>query len=197
MATLHGDVTGISADGRTIVLSGSLTANGTLRPRSSFVALDARRLAVTRTFTLPGDYSVDALSPDGSILYLIHHVGGRDISSYRVNAYDLAAGRLLPGVIADKRQAGWTMAGYPVARAEAPGGAWVYTLYQQGDNYPFVHALDTVHRTAVCIGLRVDWRQQWISNARLAIAHGKLEIRDPAGTTRLTLDTATFRVSRP
>lgn len=197
MATLHGDVTGISPDGGTLVLSGSLTANGTLRTRSSFVVLDTRRLAVTRSFTLRGDYGVDALSPNGGVLYLIHHVGGRDISSYRVNAYDLAAGRLLPGVIADKRQAGWTMAGYPVARAEAAGGRWVYTLYQQGDNYPFVHALDTVHRTAVCVGLPVDWRRQWISNARLVLANGKLEIRDPAGATRLLLDTVTFRVSRP
>jgi hypothetical protein len=123
-------------------------------------------------------------------------VGGGDISGYRVNGYDLTAGRLLPGVIADKRQAGWTMAGYPVARAESVGGGWVYTLYQQGDNYPFVHALDTAHRFAVCVGLPLDWRQQWISNARLVLANGKLEVRTPAGRTRVVLDTTTFAVSK-
>ena len=41
------------------------------------------------------------------------------------------------------------MAGYPVARATGPGGRWVYTLYRQPTNYPFVHALDTVARRAV------------------------------------------------
>ncbi len=74
-----------------------------------------------------------------------------------MKAYDLKAGELVPGVIADKSQAGWLMAGYPVARATSTGGRWVYTLYQQPDNYPFVHALDTVSRTAICIGLPWEW----------------------------------------
>ncbi|HZQ15200.1 MAG TPA: hypothetical protein VFA82_00375 [Gaiellaceae bacterium] len=195
MVTLRGDLAGLSADGRTLVLSGNLTANGQLRTHSSLAVLDTRTLTVIRRISLRGDYSVDALSPTGRTLYLIHHVGGSDISSYRVNAYDLAAGRLLPRVIADKRQAGWTMSGLPVARAESAGGGWVYTLYQQGGNYPFVHALDTAHRLAVCIGLPLDWRQQWISRARLVLANGKLEVRTPSGRTRAVLDTATFAVS--
>ncbi len=119
-------------------------------------------------------------------------------TNYQVQAYDVAAGHLLPGVIADKRQAGWVMSGYPVAWAETGDGGWVYTLYRQDDNYPFVHALDTVHRRAVCIGLPVDWTTAgWISTARLALVEGKLEIRTTAGSTRLLLDTATFAVSKP
>ena len=197
LATLHGDLAGLSGDGRTLVLGDDVEPDGQLRSRSRFAVIDTTTLSLRRVVTLRGDYSVDALSPNGATLYLIHHVGGRDVSSYRVNGYDLATGRLLPGVIADKRQAGWTMAGYPVARVATPDGRWVYTLYQQGDNYPFVHALDAEHRTAVCVGLPVDWHEQWISNARLVLADGRLEIRTRGGTTRLLLDTRTFVVSRP
>ena len=64
------------------------------------------------------------------------------------------------------------MAGYPVSRATTGDGGWVYTLYRQDDNYPFIHALDTVHHSAVCIGLPAKWTINggWIS-AAAAEAH--------------------------
>jgi hypothetical protein len=113
-----------------------------------------------------------------------------------VQAYDLAAGRLLPGVIADKTQAGWVMAGNPISRAATRDGNWVYTLYQQSNNYPFVHALDAAHRTAICIGLPLDWTKPWLSSARLVLAGGKLKVMS-GSKTRAVLDTRTFSVSMP
>ncbi len=194
LATYRGDLAGLSGNGRTLVLSDNVNPDGRLRPTSRFAVLDTRSLALTRQIELRGDYGVDALSPGGDVLYLIHHVSGSDVTRYQVQAYDLAAGRLLPGVIADKRQAGWVMAGSPVARITSADGRWVYTLYQQQDNYPFVHALDTASRTAICVGLPVDWTKPWISTAHLALAGGKLRIEDGA-TTRALVDTRTFAVS--
>jgi len=196
LVTYRGDVAGLSGDGGTLVLSDNVEPNGRLRPTSRFAVLDTRSLAVTRRITLRGDYGVDALSPSGDVLYLIRHLSNDDVTRYQVQAYDLAAGRLLPGVIADKRQAGWVMAGSPIARATSAGGRWVYTLYQQSNNYPFVHALDAAHRTAICIGLPVDWTKSWLSTARLVLAGGKLEVVS-GGRTRAVLDTRTFAVSTP
>ena len=98
-------------------------------------------------------------------------------------------------MIADKRQAGWLMAGYPVSRATGSDGRWVYTLYQQSNNYPFVHALDTVNRTAICIGLPWKWWKaaDAIGRAKLTLDGHTLTVA--GGKARFALDTATFRVT--
>jgi hypothetical protein len=69
----------------------------------------------------------------------------------------------------------------------------VYTLYSNQNNYPFVHALDTVNRTAVCIGIPWDWTadQREINNATLTVQGGKLAIGD-----RFVLDRTTFKVAK-
>src|SRR5205814_1937237 len=128
-----------------------------LQKQSSFLVLSTKPLGVRATVRLKGDFGFDALSPQGRIVYLIQHVSAEDLFQYRVRAYDLRAGKLLTRVVADKRQQDWNMNGYPIARASSSDGNWVYTLYSNPNNYPFVHALDTVHRTAVCIGIPWDW----------------------------------------
>jgi hypothetical protein len=197
LATLGGDLAGLSANGRVLVLSDDVEPDGSLRPQSRFAVVDTGAMTLAQEITLHGDYSIDALSPRGDLLYLIHHVSQRDASRYQVRAYDLAKRRMLPGVVADKRQAGWVMAGYPVARTARASGAWVYTLYQQGGNYPFIHALDTVDHTAVCVGLPDDWVRDaaWLERARLRLAGDKLRIETHAGKLRFVVDTRTFRVS--
>ena len=196
LATLDGGLSGLSANGRVLVLSDNVEPAAVLRKQSRFAVVDARTLKLTREITLAGEYSVDALSPDGRFLYLIQHVSGANLTKYQVRGYDLLAGRLLRGTIADKRQAGWVMAGYPVTRAETDTGTWVYTLYRQDGNYPFVHALDTVHHVAVCIGLPEKWNaDSWVSSARLKLGPGRLEVQTRTGETRYVLDTTTFRLT--
>jgi hypothetical protein len=189
--TLNGGIGGLSADGRVLVLSQRFEPTGELQRESSFALLATKPLRLVDTVTLRGDFGFDALSPHGRTLYLIEHVSQSDLFRYRVRAYDTVTGKLLGRVIADKRQRSWLMDGYPVSRAASPGGRWIYTLYSNPDNYPFVHALDSVHRTAVCIGLPWDWTadQQAISNAGLRVEGGKLAIGD-----RFVLDRRTFKV---
>jgi hypothetical protein len=195
--TLNGGIGGLSADGRLLVLADRFQATGALRARSAFIVLRTGPFRLQTTVRLNGDFGFDALAPDGRTVYLIQHVSGQNLTSYRVRAYDLPAGRLLNRVVADKRQAGWVMNGYPVARATSAGGRWVYTLYQQGTNYPFVHALDAAHKTAVCIGLPWHWVNNGaaISNAELRLGKGRLTIvGDHGNGTRFVLDTNTLRL---
>ena len=202
LVTLNHGVGGLSTDGRVLVLAevGVNHPNGALSRESSFLVLGAKPLHVVRTVSLHGDFGFDTLSPNGRTLYLIQHVSDRNLFRYRVRAYDLSAGTLLARVIADKRQRGWLMNGYPVARAATADGRWVYTLYQQGDNYPFVHALDAVGRTAVCIGLPWVWTGsagQEIMKADLRVVGGKLVIAGNHGKgTQFALNTQTFKITR-
>src|SRR4051812_4263409 len=155
--TLNGDAGGLSHDGRRLVLAEARHPNQPLRSTTQFVVLDTKRLAVVRTVKLDGDFGFDALSPSGRTLYLIEHLESPALTRYRVRAYDVAAGKLLKRVVADTRQKSWLMNGYPAARETSGNGRWVYTHYANPDNYPFVHALDSVTKTAVCIGLPWKW----------------------------------------
>ena len=54
-----------------------------------FAVLSTKTLRKSRTIALRGSWAYDAISPDGSVLYLIQYTElGRSIS-YRVRAYDL------------------------------------------------------------------------------------------------------------
>ena len=189
-----GGVGGLSTDGHTLVLAQlPRPTNGGIVKKSSFLVLHTRPLRVVRKVALDGDFGYDALSPHGRTLYLIQHVVSDGTFRYRVRAYDLARWRLLPGAIADKRQRGWLMQGLPVTRATSADGRWVYTLYSNGDNYPFVHALDTVGRTAVCIGIPVNW-----TTAEAAIDNSTLRVKGNQLVLSLgfTVDRTTFKVDR-
>jgi hypothetical protein len=198
MVTLNSGLGGLSTNGRVLVLSDNVQPTGTLRSRSRFAVVDTKTLSVSRLVSLPGDFSFDALSPQGKTLFLIDHVSKQDVTKYQVRAYDLGAGRLLPRVIADKTQKGWVMSGMPVTRATSEDGRWVYTLYQQSENYPFIHALNTVSKTAICIGLPWNWAatNSGISDATLRLAGGQLHITGGQGSTaQFMLDTKTFRIT--
>ena len=197
LVTLSEDVGGLSTDGRTLVMAQRDVShpNGALARKTSFAVLGTSPLRVREVVTVKGDFGFDALSPDGAVLYLIQHVSEQSIFKYRVRAYDLDANRLLPQAIADKRQLSWNMEGYPVARVSTRDGRWVYTFYSNGNNYPFVHALDAANRTAVCVGIPWKWTtaaaQSAISTATLKIVGGKLSIGG-----RFMLDRSTFEVTK-
>ena len=189
---------GLSRDGRLLVVADWATGRSTpLRATSRFLLVNTRTLRTWRRIELPGDFSFDALSPDGGTLFLIERVSRKDLTSYRVRAYDVHARRLLPRMIADRRQAGWVMHGYPVTRTASADGRWAYTLYQQPGGFPFVHALDTVRRTAVCVG--IPWRgvQDILPSTRLSIVGETLVLSTRRGRPLFDVDTRTFWVSRP
>jgi hypothetical protein len=143
-----GSTSGLSANGRTLVL---------IRPRTAFpqrstelVIVAARTLRTLRFERLGGDFSFDAISPSGTWIYLIQYTSPTDPTRYRVRALSTRTGRLLARDIVDPHDRGEAMRGNPMSRLTSPDGRWAYTLYD-GDGHPFVHALDTVRLQARCI----------------------------------------------
>jgi len=145
-----GSTTGLSADGRTLVLAELL--NRFPVRRSRLVVVDARRLRVAARITLRGYYTLDAIAPGGRSLYFIHYLR-QDGTRYEVRAYDLAHRRLVPAPVVDPREPGEKMQGVPVSRVMSADGRFAYTLYDRSGGAPFVHALDTARGTAACIDL--------------------------------------------
>ena len=147
--TVGGATTGLSADGRVLALA---RPERHFPPPSTAVAvLDARRVLVRREISLPGFFTVDAISPDGRWLYVIQYTS-QNLLDYRVRALDTRTGRLAARDVVDPREPDEQMGGIPIARVMSRDGRFAYTLYSGGEE-TFIHALDTVRRTAACIDL--------------------------------------------
>jgi len=188
-----GSAGGLSADGKTLAL---------IEPRQSFPRTQTRFLILGRglaprgSVSLKGDFSFDAISPNGDWLYLIHYTSPQDPTRYLVQGYDLRRWRLSPAPIVDPTAPHEKMRGNPLTRAMSADGRWAYTLYDGGGGTPFVHALDTVARSAHCIDLDSLSANSDLSKLRLAVIGGgkQLEIRGGSSGT-INVDLRTFRVS--
>jgi hypothetical protein len=191
-ADFSGATTGLSADGHTLVL-GPLWTSGP--PRTTrLVVLDTPRMSARTKIRLPGAWTVDAISPRGRWLYLIHYFAS-DGTRYEVRAYDLGRHRLVAKPVVDPREPGEKMTGFPVARVVSPGGRWAYTLYGRPAGEPFVHALDTVGRHAVCIDVP-SLSNGDLGEAQLALSpNGTALVIDAGGVSRARVDTRTFSVT--
>lgn len=189
-----GSAGGLAADGKTLVL---------IEPRAGFpraettLAVIGPPLRLLRRIRLRGDFSFDAISSRGRLLYLIQYTVPTDPNRYLVRAYDLRAGRLLAAPVTDPGKRGEKMHGSPVTRASSPDGRWAYTLYDGGGGKPFVHMLDTSARSAHCVDLDVLAGLD-LSRMRLSVdASGhRLVVRDGQKPAVL-VDTRTFAVSMP
>jgi hypothetical protein len=192
--TLYGGTTGLSADGGTLVLA---HPTDDYPPASTRLAvLDARRLLVRRSIALRGFFTVDAISPDGRWLYVIQYAGD-DVLDYRVRALDTRTGRLAARDVVDPREPDEQMGGLPMTRVMSRDGRWAYTLYGGGEE-TFIHALDTVGRTAACIDLDMLPPESDLSGVRLRLSADaqRIHVRS-RGSLVATVDARTFAVSEP
>lgn len=211
---------GLSADGGTLVLSrfswifpprttGLAILNTNLHLRHPGVK---RRHAIHRV-SLSGGFSFDAISPDGSTIFLIEHLSPVFDGPYRVRALDAKSGKLLPRPIVDPEEPEERMDGIPISRATSPDGRWAYTLYGSYEtkrrrdapgHEPFIHALDTVGQSAVCIDLpQLEGRSDTFELAlRMSPRGHRLVVlnRRPAlvgSHALLEVDTRDFEVRKP
>ena len=189
LVAYDGSAGGLSHDGKRLVLVSYASPILT-----EFAVLGTSSLSVVKSVQLKGFWSFDALSPDAGTMYLIQYLRP-NYSHYRVLAYDVRRGHLVGRVVADKTETG-AMIGSPQMRLTPTNGSWAYTLYIRPKGTAFVHALDTVHRSAICIDL--PWKT-WSAFVRaefhfgagqrtLVAAYGK-------GGPYVVVDTKTFRVS--
>lgn len=189
--TYNGPATGMLRDGSAFVVQST-----GYRPETSFQVIRTSDLASRAAFTLKGTFAFDALSPDGAKLYLIQHTSSNDLQHYVVRQYDLNAGKLMPGKIADKTQKGWVMQGFPASRATTADGRWVYTLYWNPNGFPFVHALDTVRGVAHCIGMAAPLQNGAVLDYTIRVHGQKLVIRTQGGSVYRVIDRRTWKVTK-
>jgi hypothetical protein len=185
-----GSASGLSADRRTLVL---------IEPRASFpraetrlLVVDAHNLSSATVIVLHGDFSFDAVSPNGSRIFLIQYTSSIDPTRYEVRAYDVKTRALVAKPIVDPRDAAEKMRGNPLSRVMSPDGRIAYTLYD-GGGHPFVHALDTAASTARCVDID-GLPSKLIWSLRLHLGSGgKVLTVDRGTTTYASLDTRTWQ----
>ncbi len=186
---------GLSGDRRTLVL---------IEPRRAFprrettlLVLGAPYLQTRKLVHLRGDFSFDAISPDGKRLFLIQYTSPNDPTRYRVRAYDVTAARLVSHPVTDPHETSDKMRGNPLSRATSADGRFAYTLYNGGGNAPFIHALDTAKATARCIDLdALAGKNLSRPRLRMSVDGTSVAVRDGARTL-LSLDTSTLVVRAP
>lgn len=162
-----GTAGGLSADGTTLVLT---------RFPDYLLATPTTRLAILKTgrvtrppgwhhprrwvrfVDLRGDFSVHAISPDGSTVFLIRYreptQPGSHLGAHETRALDTATGRLLRAPdLAPEASKGPDPSrrdpSLPVSSTTSPDGLWAYTLYGGNGQAPFIEVFDTSRRQPV------------------------------------------------
>jgi len=192
--TYGGAATGLSADGRTLVLAEFPRIYP--QKETKLVVLDAVRMRRRARVNLPGMYVVDAISPDGRWLYFTHYKKPNSLD-YEVLAYDLQQRQLIAKPIVDPREPDEKMQGQPVDRLMSADGRWAYTLYGRGPQPPFIHALDTQGRTAYCVDLPLGTSLDQVFEMKLRFGPGGTLQVTHNGDTLANVNTRTFAVSKP
>ena len=183
IVTLRGHRAGLAFDGSAAVVVHRTPAAG----RSAFAVVDARGAHV---IDLAGSFTVDALAPDGSKLYLAEHLAGGGGDRYAVRTVDVASGQLATERLATKDFGeSWepVMNGRPYDRVVSADGSWVFTLYR-GRTRPFVHALGVAQAFAFCFDLPKRW-QGAAGRLRLRLGAGHaITVRHGAVRATITVD---------
>ncbi len=156
-----GSAGGLSANGRTLAL-----VNFSRRyppPLTKLAILDTavylrhprqpgqhRPQHAIHYLSLHGHFAFQAISPNGSKLYLRHYRTHDRGSAYdrRSDDFDLWVldtnnGGLAPGALTASNS-GRQLAGLPISGTTSPDGRWAYALYDGDMHLPFLLALDTV-----------------------------------------------------
>jgi hypothetical protein len=190
LVAYDGSTGGLARNGERLVLY-------SLRPtRTRYVVLDPRTLRVRSRIVLNGNFGFDALSPDGSLMYLIHLKGGSNGPiDYDVRALNVSTGRLYPGAIVDRREPDEKMTGIPMTRAGSDDASWAYTLYERPNGGAFVHALHTTAREAFCIDVPLKVPDNRLGDVRMRVTADALVLR-LGKKTLATIDTRTFEIKR-
>ncbi len=157
--------TGLSPNGRWLVLVGPSGAT------SSFAVIDTSLLKVAAIAEVPDAFTYDAISDDGTSLYLTERIGAetaRNLGlnaaySYRVRVYDVPTAKLSETLVIDVKLASQTtennaatrldgiMNGIYQSSVPSRDGQWNFSFYYNPSRGPFIHVLHLNSRNAFCI----------------------------------------------
>ena len=157
---------GFSPNGRWLVLVGESGA------KSSFAIVDTSLVRLAAFAEVPGPFTYDAISDDGSSLYLIERItpeaarqlpGVNATYGYRVRVYDVPAGKMSETLVVDVKLAAQTdgnnaetrldgiMSGIYQSSVPSRDGRWNFSFYYNPTRGPFIHVLHLDSRSAFCI----------------------------------------------
>ena len=137
--TMGGMPGGLSQNGAYIVVeSFEDTPNGP-PSESHFLVINASLSAAPEEVDLKGYFAFDAISNDGSRLYLIEYISS---TSYHVRYYEVGARQMYPNVIVDKFNPTESMNGLKLSGVPSTNGGYLYSVYARESGTPFIHALD-------------------------------------------------------
>jgi hypothetical protein len=127
----------LSGDGHWLALRDRSTALTT----THIVLLNTQSGELVGSMLLPGDFGLDGISLQGTMLYLLQYLD-RQTYHYNVRAYSVASRRLEPDVIVDKNEPTEKMQGQALTRQLTPDGLAALTLYiNPVTNQAFIHVL--------------------------------------------------------
>lgn len=149
-ATFTGVPGGLSPNGQWLVIESYDVTGEDLPSASHFLLIETPGLKIKSWIDLAGFFNFDAVSNDGRRLYLIQFVSGK---AYYVRWYDLAMGRLDPGVVFDKNDGANAMSGLRLSGVASANGGWLYSMYVRDHAGPFIHALSLEGPIAFCLDL--------------------------------------------
>jgi len=157
---------GFSPNGRWLVLVGETGA------KSSFAIVDTSLVKLAAFAGVPGAFTYDAISDDGTSLYLIERItpeaarqlpGVNATYGYRVRVYDVPAGKMSETLVVDVKLAAQTdgnnaetridgiMSGIYQSSVPSRDGRWNFSFYYNPSRGPFIHVLHLDSRSAFCI----------------------------------------------
>jgi YVTN family beta-propeller protein len=157
---------GFSPNGRWLVLVGEVGA------KSSFAIVDTSLVRLAAFAEVPGPFTYDAISDDGTSLYLIERItpeAARELPGvsaaygYRVRVYDVPAAKMSETLVVDVKLAAQTdgnnaetrldgiMSGIYQSSVPSRDGRWNFSFYYNPSRGPFIHVLHLDSRSAFCI----------------------------------------------
>ena len=171
-------VVGVSADGDLVVLTRYRRGSTELRVGTS-------------RYLLRGNYEVEALSPSGRRIFLVHwkHIG------YELEQFDLASRRLNPTRLDDPDE---KMSGIAATAITTRDGRWHLTLYVKPDGSSFVHALDLRSGVAHCVDLPLKGDYPVVAATALTMSpnEDRLYLANPLLGRVMTVDMGELEVTR-
>lgn len=119
----------------------ALRQQGQNTTSSTIALINTQAGKLVKTIRLPGNFDLDAISPDGLSLYLLERLGDA-AGHYNVRLYLVDQNQLYPQPIIDKEDIDTRMIGSALTRQVSPDGMVAYTLYTDvKHNIAFIHVL--------------------------------------------------------
>ena len=168
-----------------------VSANGGLEVLTRYARRATELRVGASRFRLRGNYEVEALSPDGSRLFLVHwkRLG------YELEQLDLDSRRLSPTRLDEPDE---KMSGAAAGAIATRDGHWLLTLYVKPEGSSFVHALDLRSGVAHCVDLPLKGDYATVSATALALSphEDRLYLASPLLGRMTTVDMDALEVTK-